>query len=96
MIGEKEHCLGSIDEGINWDKIMKNKRKYFELSKNCINCFDKRICGFGCFLEKYRYREYGKVLCKVRISQLKATLKLYTTLLMYDENFIINLFERSR
>jgi uncharacterized protein len=70
--GNKEHCVGNIDEGINWESFTKP----FKADKQCISCWAKRICGGGCPL-----KAKDELFCGYKKTMAEFSLKFHCFLI---------------
>lgn len=63
--GDKKHCVGNIEKGIDWNLFNKN----FVVEKKCLDCWAKRICGGGCPLKvkDNSYCNYTKTIAEISL-----------------------------
>jgi radical SAM additional 4Fe4S-binding domain len=70
-IGDQDHCVGSIEQGITWDKLSEK----FTPDVKCLNCWARRICGGSCDVVEKSY-----LTCRFQKILIEKSLKYYAAL----------------
>lgn len=74
--GNKEHCVGNINDGIVWEKFI----KHYKVDNKCTSCWAKRICGGGCPL-----KPKDELFCNYQKTMAELSLKFHAFLIESDK-----------
>ena len=74
-VGREQSLLGSIDEGLNTDKVAAFRKKYSPgEQQDCAICWNRHLCGGGCSAMVDRF---GHEDCRSLMSESEAAIKVF-------------------
>lgn len=85
LLEQKQFCVGSMSQGINWDKFVCN----CSYEKFCSECWGKNICSI-CAQENYEYtgnlEKPDHIRCEFKKVVMEAGIRLFIRLWLYNQS----------